>query len=513
MHKYHILLKVFTIICLPLLSTSQFLFFKDIIEFNEIKQYRFNPQASIRMNDKSKFTMRRVFPDKNSVALEINYKMDKRTILAKKTEDGFAWIYTDKSNPYKVLSYTITKKTPQDLKQLVLSMSTTEIKGLDNILAVLNQIEWTPDLIKHFYKKSAFSVLRASTKDDFGKEMKILKDMMNFLNKFNPGDFDFDAVRSFLVSMNMGSVYPNDIKQYIMDIFIRIFYEQLNRKSFHFDHFSKNKEDFYTYMPDDFVFSFEDLDALRTLVDEEIDLVSDELKDVLQNEVFPSKDDIMKIYDQILLPMTENKLFPLYPLLFQKIKRSEMTRKTQAEVAYLYAKFDLNTVFTKKEKMFEENLVDLTTGMITETLRMYGPSNTNYPLLSNKLVYIFKRLKTKVLNQLKNFKNLNFQNAWRLFLMHEGDFYKNYVNIAPDQFCLSSYLGNQLFKHFDNFIESDLLTRIMGPDYDPYFLKKNIYYASLLGGDFPGRPRYVNELPVFKLKVTRKQPAMELILI
>ena len=511
MPNYHVLLKVITIFSLLMRNTLEFLYFKDNIEFNEIKQYRLNQQISVKLNDKSKFSMRRVFPDKESVALEIVYKMDRRTVLGKKTSKGIAWIYTDKSNPYKVLSYTLTEKTPREIRLLIQSMPTIAIKGMDNILDAMNLIEWTPDLIKKFYNKADFAVLRFASKKDFAKEMKILKDLLNYSNKFDHEYFNKATIQYSMSNSTSKACYPYFISLYIRQIFVRLFQDQLGRKGFDFDYFAEDKEDFYRYMPKDFVFSFEELDALRTLVKAETEEIGDQMEETLKRERFPSNDEIQDIFSEILKPMTETNLFPFYSLLFQKVKRTEMTKTTKTEITHMYSKFNLNTVHSKKDALIKENISDLTMDLVIEVFRMYKSSDYRYPLLADAVKSIFKRLKRRLLDPLKKFKNLDFKRAWKLYLMHEKDFFKNYVNISPNELNLARYLSDKYYSDFETFMQSDLLNRVMGPEYDPNFLKKNLYYASLLGGDFPGRPKYVNKIPVFKLKIKTRQPAMELI--
>jgi Icc-related predicted phosphoesterase len=455
--------------------------------------------------------MRKAFPSPTQTAIIINYHIPKRTFLTKNVifeeQPTVAWIYTDEANPYKIFSYLVSKDSPDELKKLVDLVPAEEIVGLEEIIKKLNEIDWTPDLFKIFIKKCRFSFLHVSNKNNLKKEITLLKEMTKYSTSFINDTTSVYRVLGKRESSSSTKLFISNIANYYHYIYSDIFREQMKPVFFHFSHFPESKESYDMKLTNRVPFSFEDMDRIRTEVNNDMLWIEKELTEFLYDDSDNPNDptDYMDLYDNYVKPLYSSKLYPLLSLIFKEIKTAEMTGSAKEAVQNIYQNFGLHFDADNDPRYLRNYMQNITFDIIARRILTYSLGPSKWPLLKQKMKQMFKKLHKKFIKNMNAVEHLDLKKAEKVFKKMNVNILRNHSMTTPVIDFLGGFFARKVSEEYNAFLEEDISTRLMGPDLDNNFVKKNLYFASLLGGNFPGADVVVNPVLLFKLNMSKSK--------
>ena len=483
-------LKTIFIACaliLPQLLKPHKLGLKKLPSFQESRTLNFIEKNKLSLDDASRFSMVKLRTASGRLTLIFLYNFQKQTCLARKTQtSNYAWVHVDEVNPFEILSYNVTKHTDDRLKRLIDAIPFGETKGVNPILDHLNSIDWDKALLKAFYKGSVFPRLHVSEKPRRTQEVALTRLMLKSSCNFNPNYIGFPSVIVTAEKQGQITRYVHVLAGFYSQMVERLFFHQLHSQEFNIFHFVNNPEATTSHYPKVILDVFPKLIEFREKTLKSIESLKSVLSDFFSQDLpsfyFDQYEELETIYNAHLKPMFTEKVFPIFSVLFQKVKQAGSEKEYQKIIKKLQEQFEFTVFPAVKKNMELSFLSDVITGFCLDTFKRYTTEGHDYSRINRRLNKLWKFLVDDLFSNLKPLTSLDMDKAKQIVGFHRKEFERLFINMSPTVVSFSDTYRvknrNLLFAFFDSkFYHMHIDTRGSRD-----FLQQVLHFASFLGG-------------------------------
>ena len=167
-------------------ATSRFILTEQSFpEFINAPNGQFLMGNKFTLDNPDQFWMQKWFQG-NEEVLSISYQFSAKSFLV--IQSNIQWAFVDQQNPLRLLTISI-EESDEYLDELFNSIPIGITKGLNNILHVLNSVEWTPPMFKEFSRMSLSPRFHEATQDLRKSQVKMLDMMMK--NHYSSSKLNF----------------------------------------------------------------------------------------------------------------------------------------------------------------------------------------------------------------------------------------------------------------------------------------------------------------------------------
>ena len=472
---------------LPHLLKAYKLSLKRLPCFQESRTLNFIEKNTLSLDDASRFSMVKLHNPSGRLTLTFQYNFPKQTCLARKTQaSDYAWVHVDEVNPLKILTYNVTKQTDERLKRLIDAIPFGETIGVHPILSQLNSIDWDKGLLKAFYKASVFPRLHVSEKPQRTQEVALTRLMLKSSYDFNPNYIGFPNL--IVTAEKQGQIvrYVHMLVGFYSRMVERVFFHQVHSQEFNIFHFVNDPPATAQHYPKAILDAFPKLLEFREKTLNTIESLKSALNDFFGQDLpsfyFDQYQELETIYNAHLKPMFTEKVFPVFSVLFQKVKQAGSEKEYQNVLRKLREQLEF-TVFPGVQKEMELSfLSDVITDFCLDIFKRYGIEGKDYSRINRRLNALWKFLVDDLFSNLKPMTSLNMDKARQVVGFHRKEFERLFINASPTVVSFSDTYRVKNRNLLSAFFDSKFYNLHVDTSESRDFLQQILHFASFLGG-------------------------------
>ena len=268
--------------------------------------------------------------------------------------------------------------------------------GLDQVLGMLNVVDWSKELLKLFYKKCSFTRWHVSKKDQTTREADFLRLMMKNqtrqISTGGPGSYLFDLLISpesvlFSYRSTLEACWNAIINQVFVsatgNAFANIDNLEVRNRQVTNMHFRDS-----SFTSDELIWMRGRLTVYRKTIKDTLDKYRAESA---ESQLLAADLGVMTaIFSEQIKPLVQNKVFPVLSVLLRQVNLYDATGDASKFISDLVAK-NQAILDDRSSQPTQKFLKEMLKDFILDTMHRYNPQRTRYPQLAKVLVRLFKR--------------------------------------------------------------------------------------------------------------------------
>ena len=482
-------------------------------EFQQIPNAQFLKGKMVTLNDLSRYSLHKYSIDGIPV-ISLEYSFDHKTVLSNQTmsRDRLSWIVVSPVRPFRVFSFALKPDTPPELQTLVTTFPDHDIHGLESVLAFFNSVDWTKSLLKSFYKNCSFPELHLSTQDLALAELKKIDSM--FTSHLDTAKSKTTA--KFLSHGLNWQSFVRDEYMRILNNFITLTVEGIFKRQTQdpradiwlidtvYDRVWKHilpKTPFVAQEVVDFRLSLEWLRSRFQNEVREFLETSDE-----RDSYFGPIDSLVRIYDQRIRPLIDNKLFALISMLSGESEDSAMVGNPRVFIKKLILRFgDKSDVLSAQLEKYEI-LSFIIQHFIERIIAKHGYAHPPVSGLTAKFKKCTKEFMLGVREAMRSVSGLDADMAWSLVKMKIGDMLPIFLHKSPVEVYFLRKVMILALDEQKGFFHTELAEQEKLNGSNRRFIGQVVYLSQLLGGKALGGTKSVRSKQyLFRVKSSRSR--------
>lgn len=480
------------------------------IFYTNITKYA-RPSSKVAFDDPSRYMLVR-YNFKKVKVFSIEYKTESESLVNNSSNTGkeFWWIFANEVNPYQILTFAVKKDTPEILKRLMKQIPLGTTYGLENILKLLNLVNWDEELISKFESDCRFSKFYFASDKEKPKKIDLLKRFYNFGLEAHIKDLSIKEIFPKKATANdIYLEYSNYFVKFLEDIVTDLFKDQLNTSEFNVWSlaFGANLEKYKisnSKLQKDEQKIIDFIYKIRVKLKEiQLDLVNFFNNSKEQYEYLKNYEEYVNSYDKNIFPLLKNKAFFFFQIIFQEVKDYESIGKLDKfiqEMEYLHESFQYgHKKGIDSRNTFLEFALNLRTKFIMQTIRKLNKNILNFPLLQEKIFQVLKNFNKFLLKLFKSIPSINIKSVKKLLILKIKELVLEFKYSRPSEIYVRSHLVYKInfFKGWDFQIINN---EIFQGDSRNIFDKTLTMIELMGGGHFKNVRRKEEKKFIFKLE-------------
>ena len=456
--------------------------------FKYSSNLNFYSDAKMTFDDPSRYKMRKLLLTPDELVIIINYTFEKETVLAKRISElnTFAWIYVDKLNPFKIMSYKVNKKTPEKILQMIEMIPYGKTTGINDILEKLNTIDWDKELFKKFFKTSSFSRMHLSSRSQMKQQIEFIRLMMGNIDHQTRPMFNYQEKltndqRGFHLKQ-----YKEKLVEFFKDMVRKIFYHFSGMLTI--DIFSnliaQNKLNDFEY-PKMISNIIPLLDNFKEDINQDIEEYRKDLDTFFDGdlpEYYFEYEELQDIYNEKIHPIFTGKLYPFFSILFQKIKMAETRKNLKKVLSNLYLEYKFSVFLQDSNSQFRNYRIQIVSEYCFKLLKMYRKKRFNFSKLNKFLTKNWIKMSKILLKKIAFIPKLEMNIVREAIKYHTRKFSDLFLSATPLEVSFYDSLSKKFFIYSDTFQNSEIYEREIYRLKNKELLDKFIELCGLLGG-------------------------------